>query len=303
MLPKLTSFGFAMPPASASTGFASRDGVPGSLAASAAVQAVQAVRNGTREAVATLREVVLMPWDLAPRLPAASEVPDVIVLVHGFFATAGVFRPLRARLARELRAHGSEHPVEVASFTHAPGMSVRRIAQSLGRLVDRIPGRIHLVGHSLGGIVARYYVQELGGDARVCQTISLASPFHGTTLAHPFPVLVGRDLRSDSATLVRLRARASAFAHVPHLSLFGTGDLVVRPYRSAVFPLGDVVELPGLGHNTLLYDQGAQDAVIARLRSHWSDHTPVSELRTRGAHDGSAEGGTSDFAPVIDRTA
>ncbi len=239
--------------------------------------AVRAMRLGTREAVATLREVVLMPWDWKPRLPAAHVVPDVVVLVHGFFATAGVFRPLRSRLVRDLPGHvdprdSSAHPVQIASFTHAPGMSVRRIAESLGRLVDKIPGRIHLVGHSLGGLVARYYVQELGGDARVCQTISLASPFHGTTLAHPFPVLVGRELRSESPTLVRLRGRASAFSHVPHLSLYGTGDLVVRPFRSAVFPIGDVVELPGLGHNTLLYDQTAQDAIIARLRSHWGQN-------------------------------
>lgn len=236
--------------------------------------AVRAMRLGTQEAIATLREVVLMPWDLAPRLPAATVVPDVVVLVHGFFATAGVFRPLRSRLIRDLPGHvnpkdGASHPVQIASFTHTPGMSVRRIAESLGRLVDKIPGRIHLVGHSLGGLVARYYVQELGGDARVCQTISLASPFHGTTLAHPFPVLVGRELRSESPTLVRLRGRASAFSHVPHLSLYGTGDLVVRPFRSAVFPFGDVVELPGLGHNTLLYNQGAQDAIIDRLRVHW----------------------------------
>lgn len=242
--------------------------------------ALRAMRNGTREAMATLREVVLMPWDLAPRLPLRTEVPDVVVLVHGFFATAGVFRPLRNRLAREQL--GSDHPVQIASFTHAPGLSVRRIAQSLARLVDQLEGRVHLVGHSLGGVVARYYVQELGGDARVCQTISLASPFHGTTLAHPFPVLIGRELRGDSATLVRLRARASAFSHVPHLSLSGTGDLVVRPYQSCVFPVGDSIELPGLGHNTMLYDRAAQDAIIARLRTHWS---------------------TGTVAPVVDRTA
>ena len=290
MLPKLSSFRDLAP-----MSFGSSTGLGGS--------AVRAVRNGTREAVATLREVVLMPWDLATRVPAAGQLPDVVVLVHGFFATAGVFRPLRNRLAQELRGEGelAHHPVQIASFTHAPGMSVRRIAESLGSLVDRIPGRIHLVGHSLGGLVARYYVQELGGDARVAQTISLASPFHGTTLAHPFPVLVGRELRSDSATLVRLRARASAYAHVPHLSLFGTGDLVVRPYQSAIFPQGDVVELPGMGHNTLLYDRAAQDAVIARVRSYWGQSAapagPISELRPVQREDAGLE------ADVIDRSA
>lgn len=256
----------------------------------------RAMRTGTREAVATLREVVLMPWDLAPRVPQQRE-PHSIVLVHGFLATAGVFRPLRARLVRELSGPSGE-PVQIASFTHAPGMSVRRIAQSLARLCERIPGKIHLVGHSLGGLVARYYVQELGGDGHVCQTISLGSPFHGTTLANPFPVLVGRELRRESPTLVRLRARAASFEHVPHLSLVGTGDMVVRPHQSAAFPLGDVVTLQGLGHNTLLYDREAQDTVIDRLRAHWYanvEETPAS--RTRALVD------TDESALAIDRSA
>lgn len=201
-----------------------------------------------------------MPWDLSPRLPRAGSEGDVVVLVHGFMATAGVFRPLAARLANELG-------VETASFTHAPGFSVDRIGRSLANLIERIPAnrRVHLVGHSLGGVAARWYVQELGGDARVTQTISLASPFFGTTLATPFPVLVGRDLSRQSRVLLRLRARAERFDHVPHLSVVATGDAVVRPHKSARFPTGEVLELAGRGHNTVLYDRDAQDAVLERV--------------------------------------
>ena len=53
---------------------------------------------------------------------------DVVVMVHGFLASAGVFRPLRAHLQR---AGG----VQVASFTHAPGVGIHRIARRLARLV------------------------------------------------------------------------------------------------------------------------------------------------------------------------
>src|SRR5262245_31560781 len=110
------------------------------------------------ETLSTLREVYLMPRDLLPVLPAVGPGDDVVVLIHGFFASAGVFRPMRARLERDAGAR-------VASFTHAPGMGIVRIARQLARLVDRVPAntRVHLVGHSLGGLVARWYVQELGG--------------------------------------------------------------------------------------------------------------------------------------------
>src|SRR5579885_2866555 len=104
------------------------------------------------ERLALLREVALVPRDLTAVVPEARPGEDVVVLVHGFLASAGVFRPLRARLERESGAR-------VATFTHAPGLGVRRIAKQLAAIVDRIPRgtRITVVGHSLGGLVARWY--------------------------------------------------------------------------------------------------------------------------------------------------
>lgn len=219
------------------------------------------LRHRVTETLATLREVVLMPRDLGPVVPAqVSHADDVVVLVHGFFASAGVFRPMKERLVRDVAA-------KVASFTHAPGARLERIAQSLAKIVDRIPGhaRIHLVGHSLGGLVARWYVQELGGHARVAQTISLASPFGGTEVARRFQFLVGADLHRGSPLLSRLRSRAHEH-DVPHTSIIGDGDTLVVPAESAVFPRGDVHVLPGRGHNSLLFDAESIDLVVDRVK-------------------------------------
>jgi triacylglycerol lipase len=213
------------------------------------------------ETIATLREVVLMHKDLAPVVPEQlCEHDDVVIFVHGFFATAGVFRPMRQRIVEET---GSK----VASFTHAPGVSVVRIATSLARIVDRMAKckRVHLVGHSLGGLVARYYVQELGGHERVSQTISLGSPFGGTELARRFPFLVGRELTRTSPLLARLRARAHEH-DVPHTSIVAEDDSMIVPRESAVFPRGDVVVLPNRGHNSLLFDAESIGAVTERVK-------------------------------------
>lgn len=226
------------------------------------------------EALATLREAVLWPRDLAPILPAAGPGDDVVVMIHGFFASAGVFRPMRGRLEREAGAR-------VATFTHAPGLGVRRIARNLAELVDRIPhgARVHIVGHSLGGIVARWYVQELGGHARVTQTISLGSPFGGSPLARAFPWLVGADLSSDSAVLQRLRVGRHA-SSVPHVSVLGGDDRLVPRLRGA-FHVGDVVHMPGRGHNTLLFDEEVIRLVVARVRA--ASRTRVTEELSRSA--------------------
>ena len=49
--------------------------------------------------------------------------------------------------------------------------------------------RIHVIGHSLGGLITRYYVQRLGGDSRVHTLVTLGTPHQGTQLARAAPLL------------------------------------------------------------------------------------------------------------------
>jgi triacylglycerol lipase len=208
------------------------------------------------ERLALLREVALMPLDLTAVVPDARPGDRVVVLVHGFLASAGVFRPLRARLERDAEAR-------VATFTHAPCVGIRRIARRLGELIERIPHgtRITIVGHSLGGVVARWYVQEMGGHCRVSRTVSLATPFRGMDVP---PVLVGADLHERSELLRRLRARAHVHG-VPHTSIVAASDTVVVGIETACLGFGDVVVVPNRGHNALLFDEYVAGMVIERV--------------------------------------
>ena len=185
---------------------------------------------------------------------------DVVVFLHGLFATAGVLRPLRR--------HVEEHaPAHTASFTYAPGPGVDAIAGSLAEVVRRLPAdvRIHLVGHSLGGVVARWYLQEYGGDPRIVQTVSLASPFRGTRHARLMPAGAGRDILPGSPVLDRLTRRAHVAAHVPHLSLVATEDRVVT--ERASFAHGEELEIEDCGHNSLLFHPGVARTVADRVRA------------------------------------
>jgi pimeloyl-ACP methyl ester carboxylesterase len=209
------------------------------------------------ERFALLREVALMPRDLAAVVPEVRSGEKVVVLVHGFLASAGVFRPLRARLEREAGAR-------VATFTHAPGTGIRRIARRLAEVVERFPegARVTVVGHSLGGVVARWYVQEMGGNARVTRTISLGSPFRGIDVPQFF---VGADLHAQSDLLKRLRENAHACG-VPHTSIVAEHDTVVAGVQTACLGFGDVAVLPNRGHNGLLFCERAASLVIERVK-------------------------------------
>jgi triacylglycerol lipase len=213
-------------------------------------------RSLRTELVATLRQAVLMPLDLSPVVPELRGHEDVVVLVHGFLATAGVFRPLRAIL----EAAG----LRVASFSYAPGRSVASVARQLAEVIRKIPrwARVHIVGHSMGGVVARYYVQHLGGHERVTQTLSLASPFHGTPRARRFSWFV-RDLRPESQVLQGVRA-CPPNVRVPHTSIVAGDDRLIPPL-SARFPGAPVIVLPDRGHNTLLFDREVARIILASL--------------------------------------
>lgn len=193
------------------------------------------------------------------RLHPRGETEDVVFFVHGVLATAGVFAPIE----RALRAAGVDH---FASFTYHPWRTVASLVQELKGEVRAIPGRarLHLVGHSLGGIVARAYVHEAGGHARVAQTISLASPFHGTTLARVAKAGVVREIAPDSPLLARLRAPERQ-PRVRHTSFVAADDLVIQPAMSAAFPFGEVIVVDDTGHNGLLFEPSVAAAITDRV--------------------------------------
>jgi triacylglycerol lipase len=213
-----------------------------------------------REMAAFARQAVLLPRDAtAPVLPGAlKDGEDVVVFLHGLFATAGVLRPLRAAIGR--------HPgVHTAALSYPPGPGIEELSGRLAAVVGILPRgvRVHLVGHSLGGVVMRYFAQE-AQDPRIVQTISLASPFAGVPRARVFRFELARDLEPASPIMRRLLLGA-ATARIPHLSIIAAGDALVRSPISHAFPGGDVVVMEGLGHNTLLFDEEVARIVERRV--------------------------------------
>src|SRR5439155_12722434 len=65
------------------------------------------------------------------------------------------------------------------------------------KLIRMLTGapRVHLVGHSLGGLLIRWYVQELGGHEFVDTAITVASPHEGSWMAMGGPGRTARQLR------------------------------------------------------------------------------------------------------------
>ena len=219
-----------------------------------------------REAGAFARQAFLLPRDtLAPVLPRHVEPGDhVVVFLHGLFATAGVTRPLRQRIERH-------RGVRTAALSYPPGPGARSLAARLDALLSVLPSsaQIHLLGHSLGGIVARHYALT-ANDPRIRSTIALATPFGGVRSARVLGFEGARDLDPDGEVLRHIRLARHA-AELPHLSISAGEDVVTGSPHAHALPYGEHVVIQGIGHNTILFDEDAMSHVERRVLSLLAD--------------------------------
>ena len=67
-----------------------------------------------------------------------------------------------------------------------PAAGIRGWHLKVERLYARHPGLgpMSIIGHSMGGLIGRYYVKRLGGDRRVKNLITLGTPHNGSPSAY-----------------------------------------------------------------------------------------------------------------------
>jgi pimeloyl-ACP methyl ester carboxylesterase len=180
--------------------------------------------------------------------------------VHGLGGSRAGFLPLQAWL----RLHGHRRQL---AFDYRSAGSIERLALQLRRALDAGVGggRIDLVAHSMGGLVARFYLQLLGGARRVDRLVTLGTPHHGTHAATFIPSALVRQLLPGSPFLQHLNAQPPPDG-VETTSLVAGRDLLIQPVASARCPFGDSVQFPDLGHVELLFRPEVFAEVAVRLR-------------------------------------
>jgi triacylglycerol lipase len=180
---------------------------------------------------------------------ATAETP--ILLVHGIVDNHSIF----TRLHRSLRRRGF---ATVSSYDYGLlTRDIRAAAQLLGEAIGTLAAntgyeRIHVIGHSLGGLIARYYVQRLGGDARVHTLVTLGTPHHGTELARPLRMLPLLDQLTPESRLIRELAEPAPGCRTRFLAFHSDIDHMVWPSRNARLDHPDLqvdnVPVRGVGH-------------------------------------------------------
>lgn len=181
----------------------------------------------------------------------------------GWGTSSARLRPICAALA--------ERGVHARPWAYEPGGSIRSLGAQLAAAATEAGGTVHLVGHSLGGLVAASAVLHHG--AAVASVTTVNTPWRGTWAAwtaHPHDPL-GRELRWRSDALLELR---EALQH--HLStddgprwavLSAAGDLATPPTGALRVPRGERLDtrlVPVGGHSVSLL----HDRMVAAVAEH-----------------------------------
>jgi len=217
------------------------------------------VRNAiVREGLSLLAHGLLLPFGTGrPRAPASFTREDrTLVFVHGLATNRSGFLPLRAYLRALGYRRQYAFNYRSAGSLEALGLRLKRELQGAIR-----GGRIDLVAHSMGGLVARFYLQQLGGARRVDRLLTLGTPHHGTHAANFLPSPLVRQLLPEGPFIRHLNALPPPVG-VEVTSFVAGRDLLIQPTASARCPHGEAIEFESLGHVELLF----RPEVFRRIR-------------------------------------
>ncbi|WP_330332104.1 alpha/beta fold hydrolase [Streptomyces sp. NBC_00536] len=225
-----------------------------------------ALRAAALELVVFAGHLLLYPTGILPErperagrahraaAPGGTGARPPVLLLHGFTDNRSVFVLLRRALAK-----GGRRRVETynySPFTLDLRAAAHRLAAHVEELCERTGApRVDLVGHSLGGLIARYYVQRLGGDTRVRTLVTLGTPHAGTRVApgagaHP----VIRQIRPGSSVMAELAAPAPG-CRTRFVAFWSEFDQLMVPVEAARLDHPDLrvenVQVTGIGHLVL----------------------------------------------------
>jgi triacylglycerol lipase len=183
---------------------------------------------------------------------AAAATP--ILLVHGFIENHAIFsvmeRALRRRGFQMLTAY------DYGLLTHSIPRAAIRLGETIERLVTQSGyERINVIGHSLGGLITRYYVQRLGGDSWVHTLVTLGTPHQGTQLARTAPLLPLVRQLTPSSPIIQELAEPAPGCRTRFIAFHSDIDPVIVPSGNARLDHPDLnvqnISVRGVGHFSL----------------------------------------------------
>ncbi len=181
-----------------------------------------------------------------------------VLLITGVTIPAKWFDPIKARLERDGFRTFVYEPPDLLSG------DLFENSEALGHVIDNIRAqtgeeKIDILAECTGGLIARQYIQALGGDQHVSRLVTFISPQHGVAKAPWAAAIAGwpalYDLSPGSDFLETVN-NAPLPADVAVTSIYTCTDEYIQPYTTSIIPGATNIELCDgfIGHYQFFYD-------------------------------------------------
>jgi pimeloyl-ACP methyl ester carboxylesterase len=184
-----------------------------------------------------------------------------LVFVEGFAAPGNEW-PLTP-IRRSARDRGRRTKYFNERLVFGP---IATSAQRLVRLLDQLHGvheSIVVVGHSMGGLVSEH-AAALGAPIDALATIGI--PHQGHTLSRFGPLPVMREMGPNGAYLTGVKALPGP--RPPLLVITAEKDRLVSGASSRPDRAHSFLEVPGVGHLSVIFEQSTADAILQWADAH-----------------------------------
>lgn len=191
---------------------------------------------------------------IACTAPAAAQANDPILFVHGWNSTGSVWDTMIPRF----QADGWTS-AELNNWSYNTSQSNATTAGLIRDKVNTILGatgaaKVDLITHSMGGLSSRYYIKNLGGDAKVDEWVSLGGPNHGTDTANFCFQTSCTEMRIGSSFLAALNSGDESPGAVNYRTWWSPCDTVINPDSSVAISGATNTQTACVSHSGLYED-------------------------------------------------
>ena len=186
--------------------------------------------------------------------PGGGITHNPILFVHGWSESSSIWGTMISRF----QADGWTS-AELNNWSYNTSNSNVTTASAVSSEVDKIlkntgATKVDLITHSMGGLNTRYYLKNLGGDAKVDDWVSLGGPNHGTDTANFCFSSACTEMRIGSSFLTALNSGDETPGAVSYGTWWSPCDSIINPDSSVALSGASNTQTACLSHSDLYND-------------------------------------------------
>jgi triacylglycerol lipase len=199
---------------------------------------------------------------IAAAVPASASAQDPILFVHGYVESASLWNTMIANFEKDgyPKSYLSAYSYNTSQSNKIDAEEVKSKVEAL--LKSTGATKVDIIAHSMGSLNSRYYIKNLGGEAKVDDWVSLGGPNHGTETANFCFSASCVEMRVGSTFLKELNATDETPGAVNYGTWWSPCDEIINPDSSVALTGATNTKTACISHTALTTDS----TVYAQVR-------------------------------------